>query len=210
MSWWEHAYRSGHVMWDPGAYDGHLPWLLSSYNIKACRVLDPGCGNGKSAVWLAEQGFHAVGIDMAPSAVSQAKRLARAHGVEERTEFYQARLPDDVPTLESRHVFAGGRYDLIIERAFIQHLGHGAALRKTMELLARALSQSGVFYSLMIATEGASGRWGITRWSEDEIRAAVEPSFRIVEMRLDVFTPDEPGSVSAWITVMEPKRRHNA
>lgn len=206
MCFWESAYRSGHVSWDPGEYDGHLPWLLCEYGIEPCRVLDPGCGNGKSAVWLARRGFHAVGIDMAPSAVEQAVRRARLAGVSEQTEFYRRRLPDETPgDAQVCGVFATGSYGLVIERAFLQHLGHGRALRRTVDMLADVLAAQGLFYSLMIAAEGASGHWGIVRWSEGQIRSAVEPRFEIIEMRRDVFTPGEPGSVPAWITVMKPR-----
>ena len=50
MSWWESVYRSGRVNWDPGEYDGHLPWLLSTFAVQPCRAIDLGCGRGKSAV----------------------------------------------------------------------------------------------------------------------------------------------------------------
>lgn len=36
-------------------------------------VLDAGCGEGDVAAWMAEQGFSAVGIDIAPSAVARAR-----------------------------------------------------------------------------------------------------------------------------------------
>lgn len=205
VSWWESAYRSGRVSWDPGEYDGHLPWLLGSHNVDPCRVLDPGCGNGKSAVWLARQGFHAVGIDMAQSAIEQARERARAHGVQDRTEFYRGRFPDDLPSTTRAGPLAMNSYGLVIERAFLQHVGHGGALQDTLRLISGALAPDGLFYSLMIASEGASGYWGITRWSKGQIRRAVEDEFEIIEMRRDVFTPGEPGSVPAWITVMRTK-----
>lgn len=205
MSWWESAYRSGHVNWDPGEYDGHLTWLLEAYAVEPCRVLDPGCGNGKSAVWLAEQGFHAVGVDLAPSAVNQARELARRRGVAQRTEFYRGRFPEDLPDSSRDGPLAPNSCGLVVERAFLQHVGHGRPLRQTVGLLRRVLRDGGLFYSLMIASEGAGGHWGITRWSETQIRHAVESEFEIIEMRRDVFTPGEPGSMPAWVTVMRPR-----
>jgi SAM-dependent methyltransferase len=202
MSWWEHAYRSGRVGWDPGEYDGHLRWFLDKYSVGPCRVLDPGCGTGKSAVWLAQKGFHAVGIDLSPSAIAQARQRARDKDVSDRTRFLEGRFPDDLPRRDAN--IATDSYDLIIERAFLQHLGHGRALEKTVDILADALEPEGLFYSLMIAAEGASGHWGIVRWSKRQIRSALEPRFTIIEMRRDVFTPGEPGSVPAWITVLKP------
>ena len=205
MSWWDSAYRSGRVNWDPGAYDGHLPWFLESYEVPPGRLLDPGCGNGKSAVWLAEQGFQVVGVDLAPSAVEQARRLARRRGVEDRVSFYLGRFPDDLPEANGGGPLRPASFDLITERAFLQHLGHGAALRRTVDLLGDLLKPEGLFYSLMVAEEGRSNLWGIVRWSQREIRDALETRFSIILMRHDVFTPGELGSVPAWITIS--KRR---
>ena len=139
------------------------------------------------------------------SAVQQARRLARRHGVAQLTSFYEGRFPAHLPRDQREPVIRPGRFGFIMERAFLQHVGHGGLLERTVELLATSLVSGGIFYSLMIAREGASGHWGITRWSEREIRAAVEPWFTIREMRRDVFTPGEPGSVPAWITVMSPR-----
>jgi len=203
MSFWDRAYSSGRVPWDPGEHDRHLPWVLNRYNIEPCRVLDAGCGNGKSAVWLAKRGFNVVGIDISPTAVEQARSRARSHGVAAKCEFYEGRLPNDAPSRALDGPLAPGSFGLIIERAFVQHLRRGSAVEDTLRILAGALEERGIFYSLMIASEGASGYWGIVRWSQEQIRSVFEPHFEIVETHLDVFTPGEPGSVPAWITVMQ-------
>jgi 2-polyprenyl-3-methyl-5-hydroxy-6-metoxy-1,4-benzoquinol methylase len=164
-------------------------------------VLDPGCGNGKSAVWLAEHGFEVIAIDLSPSAIAQARRRAARHGVHEQTRFHVGRFPDD---LQNAGVdLTPDSFDLITERAFLQHLGHGRQLRTTVDLLASVLKPGALLYSLMIAAEGASGHWGIVKWSQADVRSALEPRFEIREMRRDVFTPGEPGSVPAWLTVAQ-------
>ncbi len=91
-----------------------------------------------------------------------------------------------------------------IERAFLQHVGSRQALKRTVGVLVELLKADGVLYSLMIASEGMAGSWGISRWSRGEIRRALEPEFVIDEMYLDVFTPGETGSVPAWITMARP------
>ncbi|MGM0673150.1 MAG: class I SAM-dependent methyltransferase [Spirochaetota bacterium] len=202
MSFWDHAYVSGRVAWDPGEYDRHVPWFLDHFRLEPCRVLDAGCGNGKSAVWLAERGFHVVGIDLSPTAVEQARSRARSRGVAERCEFHEGRFPNAVPSRAPGGPLAPKSFGLITERAFVQHLRRGRATEDTLQILADALEPGGMFYSLMVAAEGESGHWGIVRWSQQQIRSVFEPHFEILEMHLDVFTPGEPGSVPAWITVM--------
>ncbi len=193
MSWWESAYRGGHVTWDPGEYDGHLPWLLQSFQIEPCRAIDIGCGNGKSAVWLARRGFQVVGVDLAPTAIKQAKALAHKRNVD--VSFIQGTFPyvREVEDME---------FDLVIERGFLQHLGNGS-MPEVLGAVAKFLSPDGIFYSLMVADGRNSGYWGMKRWREDEIRAAVRPFFKIVAMKRSVFTPGERGSIPAWATVMK-------
>lgn len=97
MSFWDTAYRSGRVPRDPGEYDGHLPWVLRSAGVRPCSALDAGCGEGKSAVWLAARGFAVTGIDSSPAAIEQARRLAHSRGQEERARFHVGRFPDELP-----------------------------------------------------------------------------------------------------------------
>lgn len=199
MSWWEHAYRAGRVAWDPGEYDGHLPWLLDAYGIAPGEALDAGCGNGKSAVWLAERGFRVTGIDLAPTAIEQARALARERGVAGRTRFVAGAFPEDVDDLP------GGSFQLVTERAFLQHVGGEAAVRRALRRIAALLAPDGIFYSVIIAGRGVPRFWSMARVGEEEVRALMEPFFVVREIRKDVFTPGEPGSMAAWISVMSPR-----
>lgn len=52
------------------------------------RVLDAGCGAGSSAVWLTrELGARVVGVNLSPSQIYRARRLAHAQGVSDRVSF---------------------------------------------------------------------------------------------------------------------------
>ena len=46
------------------------------------RVLDVACGEGRNAVWLAQQGCEVLAIDISPLGIDKAKRLAAERGVE--------------------------------------------------------------------------------------------------------------------------------
>ena len=46
------------------------------------RALDVACGEGRNAVWLAEQGWDVTGVDFSEVALGKAAELARARGVE--------------------------------------------------------------------------------------------------------------------------------
>jgi SAM-dependent methyltransferase len=46
------------------------------------RALDLACGEGRNAVWLAEQGWRTLGVDFSTVAIEKARQLARARQVE--------------------------------------------------------------------------------------------------------------------------------
>jgi SAM-dependent methyltransferase len=46
------------------------------------RALDLACGEGRNAVWLAEQGWQVTGVDFADVALTKARNLAAARAVE--------------------------------------------------------------------------------------------------------------------------------
>lgn len=65
-------------------------------------ALDIGSGEGGDAVWLAENGWQATGVDVSPTAVRRATELARARGVD--AEF---RVGDGAAAID-------GEFDLVL------------------------------------------------------------------------------------------------
>ena len=57
-------------------------------------IVDVGAGEGRDAVFFAEQGFDVLAIDVAPNGLEKAERLADERGVEIRTRV------EDINTLE--------------------------------------------------------------------------------------------------------------
>jgi methyl halide transferase len=79
---WNDRYRDGNLPWDTGRPSSELQRVLSRNAVPPCRALDLGCGTGTNSVWLAQQGFDVTGVDVAPLAVEQAEKRARAAGVD--------------------------------------------------------------------------------------------------------------------------------
>ena len=44
------------------------------------RALDVACGEGRNAIWLAEQGWTVTGVDFSPVALDKARRTGRSPG----------------------------------------------------------------------------------------------------------------------------------
>lgn len=81
-AWWDARYGEAPSLWGQGpnrfvaeAFEGVRPWGNR-------RALDVACGEGRNAVWLAEQGWDASGVDFSLVALERAKGMARERGVE--------------------------------------------------------------------------------------------------------------------------------
>src|SRR4051795_6119507 len=82
---WNDRYRDGNLPWDTGQPSSELQHVLGQNTIRPCRALELGCGTGTNSVCLAQQGFEATGIDVAPIAVKRAEDRAKAVQVKVRS-----------------------------------------------------------------------------------------------------------------------------
>jgi len=71
---WENRYLEGTTGWDRGEASPNLLYWLESKQLKPCRILVPGCGNGHEVLILAKLGFDVVALDIAPSPVANLKK----------------------------------------------------------------------------------------------------------------------------------------
>src|SRR4051812_4251553 len=89
---WDERYRTGNTPWHTRRPWAELGRVLREEDVRASRAVALGCGLRTNTIWLAQQGFDAVGMDVSPLAVEQARREAAAAGV--RAEFVAANLLD--------------------------------------------------------------------------------------------------------------------
>lgn len=82
-AFWDSTYGAG-----PEMVYGQAPnrWLAESSRIldivpKGGRVVELASGEGRNAVWLAEQGFPTVGIDISSAGVAKSRAFAQAKGI---------------------------------------------------------------------------------------------------------------------------------
>jgi SAM-dependent methyltransferase len=71
---WEEKYQRGEIFWDKGAPSPPLRQYLERNPVRG-RTLLPGCGHGHDVVMAVELGLDAVGLDIAPTAIAEAKKL---------------------------------------------------------------------------------------------------------------------------------------
>ncbi|OGN88119.1 MAG: hypothetical protein A2X23_11120 [Chloroflexi bacterium GWC2_73_18] len=114
--------------------------VLAPATLPPGRAVDLGCGSGANAVFLAEHGFTATGIDFSPVALRKATRLAATRGVAERTHWVHGDLTaPSVPGAE-------GPFDLLVDYGTLDDLG--ADGRRAMAELATRLARPGAKFLL--------------------------------------------------------------
>ncbi len=101
----DQRYQDDQVPWDDTLPPPEI--METAERLEPGRALDLGCGYGRAAIYLAENGWYAVGVDFIPKAVAVATERAAASGMADRAQFYQASA-DDLGFLE-------GGFDLAID-----------------------------------------------------------------------------------------------
>jgi len=107
---WDELYQKGEVFWDKGEASPAMKQYLERHPVRG-RALVPGCGRGHEVALAAEHGLDATGLDIAPTAVAEAR--AKYPQLAER--FVVGSLFD--PPAEMR-----GAYDVVLEHTCMSAL----------------------------------------------------------------------------------------
>jgi SAM-dependent methyltransferase len=71
---WDDHYRTGDIFWDKAAPAPALRQYLEAHPVHG-RALVPGCGRGHEVKLAIEHGLNAIGLDIAPTGLAQARAL---------------------------------------------------------------------------------------------------------------------------------------
>jgi len=76
---WNRRYAGAELIWTatPNRF-----LVSETADLTPGRALDAACGEGRNAVWLAEQGWRVTGVDFSAIGLDKARELAAARGVE--------------------------------------------------------------------------------------------------------------------------------
>jgi len=129
---------------------------------KINRVLDLGCGAGRHCVYLAENDFDVVGVDVSKSALRMAKEWVRRENLKNAT-FVQASMTD-IP-------FCDSQFDGVISVSVIHHALKRDIVKAVDEIF-RILKKKGLFLANL--TSVTDPRYG----AGDEVEAR---TFRTLE-----------------------------
>jgi SAM-dependent methyltransferase len=182
---WDRAYSGGRwAPWDIGRAQPAFVALADAGEIGS-PVLDSGCGTGENALLLAERGLDVVGVDIARSAIAQARVKAAERG--RSLEF----LVGDVLNLVQ---VTGGtgkpRFASVVDSGCF-HVFDDAERARYVHSLAAVVRPGGVVH-LLCFSDQVPGTLGPRRVSQAELRSAFADGWtveRIADASFDV-NPD--------------------
>lgn len=137
---WNRRYSEKDFVWtvDPNRF-----LTAEVQSLSPGRALDLAAGEGRNAVWLAEQGWTVRAIDFSDVGIEKGRRLAAARNVADKIDFVVADLCD--------YQFEIDRFDLVV-LFYLQLPQH--ELAPIIERAARAVAPGGTF--LLVAHDSAN------------------------------------------------------
>jgi cyclopropane fatty-acyl-phospholipid synthase-like methyltransferase len=169
--------------WDTGITPPEVIEAVEGPNaLMPGRALDLGCGTGTNSLYLARHGWQVVGVDLAATAIRQARRKAKKAGLS--VEFHTA----DVTRLD----FLQPPFDLALDIGCF-HALDAEGWTRYRDQLGRLLGPGACF--MLYAFGPRRGRLMDMGITPDEVRRLFEPDFEV--LRVDGGT-DPSGPSAAW------------
>jgi len=157
------------------------------------QLLDAGCGRGEQALLAAAHGADAMGVDISPAAIEQARRKAAERGLTVRFEVADALNLGQL----------GLTFDTVIDCGLFHTFDDDGRARYVTGL-ASVLRPGGTCY-LMCFSDRQPGEFGPRRVRQDELRAAFSDSWAVESIVADAFEVNAgfPGrTAQAWLATI--------
>jgi SAM-dependent methyltransferase len=193
---WDKRYEGGELVWGAGPNRFLVEQVA---NLRAGTALDVACGEGRNAIWLAEQGWQVAGVDFSSVGLEKARRLALERGV--AVDWLQGDLTTWIPPKE---------YDLVVvmylhlpadtrHRVFVQ-MAKSVAVGGTMLVVGHDISN---------LTDGYGGPQDRTvLYGPDDVVADLEGTLEIERAeRVDRWVEGPAGKARAIDVLVRGRRR---
>ncbi len=185
---WENVYLQtapAALPWNAGGPDPDLVRLVKAGTIPVGQALDIGTGPGHDAVFLIQQGFNVIGIDISPTAVIMARENASNAGL---FGFFQEGDIRQIP-VEDRFI------DFAYDRGCF-HVLEPQDRPKAVSEIHRVLKRKGL-YLVRVFSDKESGTDGPFRFTRKELEDLFKNQFTLLQFWEGTFAgPRKPKSYS--------------
>ena len=164
---------------------------LADQGLLRGRLLDAGCGTGENTMMAAAHGADALGVDVAPSAIAQARRKAAERGSAARFEVA------DVLDLGR----LGLTFDTVVDSG-VFHVFDGDRARYVASLA--AVMRPGATCYLLCFSDRQPGTMGPRRISQEDLTAAFRDGWDIASITAETFAVSFLGEsdAQAWLAAI--------
>lgn len=166
---------------------------LAAQGLLSGRVLDVGCGSGENVLLAAEQGAHALGIDISPTAIDLAVQKSSDRQIGARFQVGDALRLDRLNEM----------FDVVIDSGMFQSFDADERSLYASSLT-NVIRPGGILYVTCVSDHepGESGpESGPRRVSEDEIRTTFTRGWVIEELR-ECVRERRPSPANAWLATI--------
>ena len=168
---WEDAYKT-EPPWDIGRPQPEIVGLVRAGELNESETLDVGCGTGENALFLAENGFSVVGVDLSTRAIATAKAKAAKRKVKVDFQVGNALASD----------FKNGQFDNAVDSGLFHTFNDDERISFAWEI-ARVLAIGGKYFMLCFSDKEPTSWGGPRRITKQEIEATFSPLFNINYVR---------------------------
>ena len=218
---WDAAYAgSTPPPWDLGRPQPAFV-RLAEQGLLAGQVLDVGCGTGEQTLLAASSGAEALGVDVSPLALEQARGKAAARGIPAAAggqigpaaaggQIGPAAAGGQIGTARFEVADAlslgdlGLSFNTVIDSGLF-HVFDDDSRARYVASLASVLRPGGHLY-LMCFSDRQPGTFGPRRVSQDELRAAFGDGWMILAIQADTFAVNlglfPATTVQAWLATV--------
>jgi ubiquinone/menaquinone biosynthesis C-methylase UbiE len=167
LSSWEDAYKTV-PPWDVGRPQPAFIDLVRAGELNKGRVLDVGCGTGENALYLADNGFSVIGIDLSNRAIV----AARAKAAERRLKV-DFRAGNALSL-----VFKDSVFDNVIDSGLFHTFTDNDRATYAREIV-RVLAPGGRYFMLCFSEKEPTDWGGPRRVTREEIETTFSPLFKM-------------------------------
>lgn len=185
----EKIYEKPGAIWTRSAPPKELTELIEDGEIKPCKALDIGCGEGFYSIYLASKGFDVTGIDFSEKAIEYAKKNAAKHGAH---IMFIAMNVVDLPQLKEK-------FDFVLEWGVLHHI-MPPQRQRYIKNVANILNRGGKYLSICFNVQDDSfgtpgekyktSELGTKLYfsSQDELEKLFQKHFSIMEAKITKIT----------------------